>query len=188
MSGGRIGMTLARVSVTLALALSAAMTTGARTDSPQPAGIPRFELPASGLRLERPTRQGAFVDIVGRRSAFVGYEHRGLEAWVYPMKLVDDLRLAFTVEGYPLEIAGSDVLARITRHTRADDLHVCAFGVHGAPDHVCPARRARTRDAARDRVHAAADGERVLPTAPAADVAGGPADRQRRLEPHRTPV
>ncbi len=107
-------MTLARVSVTLALALSAAMTTGARTDSPQPAGIPRFELPASGLRLERPTRQGAFVDIVGRRSAFVGYEHRGLEAWVYPMKLVDDLRLAFTVEGYPLEIAGSDVLARIT--------------------------------------------------------------------------
>ena len=65
MSGGRIGMTLARVSVTLALALSAAMTTGARTDSPQPAGIPRFELPASGLRLERPTRQGAFVDIVG---------------------------------------------------------------------------------------------------------------------------
>jgi glycogen debranching enzyme len=77
-------------------------------------GIPRFALPASGLSLERPTRQGAFVDVVGRRAAFVGYEHRGLEAWVYPMKLLDDLRLGFTIEGYPLEIPGSDVLARIT--------------------------------------------------------------------------
>jgi glycogen debranching enzyme len=77
-------------------------------------GIPRFDIPSTGLKLERHTREGAFVDIVGHRSAFVGYEHRGLEAWVYPLKLLDDLRLVFTIEGYPLEIPGADVLARIS--------------------------------------------------------------------------
>jgi glycogen debranching enzyme len=84
-----------------------------QADAPTSNGIPRFALPSSGLRLERPTRAGAFVDVIGRRAAFVGYEHRGLEAWVYPMKLLDDLRLGFTIEGYPLEIPGEDVLARI---------------------------------------------------------------------------
>jgi glycogen debranching enzyme len=87
--------------------------TPAQTGAVALADIPRFDIPSSGLRLERPTRTGAFVDVVGRRAAFVGYEHRGLEAWVYPMKLLDDLRLGFTIEGYPLEIPGDDVLARI---------------------------------------------------------------------------
>jgi glycogen debranching enzyme len=68
---------------------------------------------ATGLVLERPSRAGAFVDVVGRRAAFVGYEHRGLEAWVYPLKLLDDLRFAFRIEGYPQEIDGNDILARI---------------------------------------------------------------------------
>jgi glycogen debranching enzyme len=92
---------------------NAADETCAQTGTSAPAGIRRFDIPASGLRLERPTRPGAFVDVVGRRAAFVGHEHRGLEAWVYPMKLLDDLRLGFTIEGYPLEISGDDVLARI---------------------------------------------------------------------------
>ena len=50
-----------------------------------PLGIPRFAWPSTGLSLERPSRHGAFLDVVGHRSAFVGYEHRGLEAWVYPL-------------------------------------------------------------------------------------------------------
>jgi len=76
-------------------------------------GIPRFSLPSTGLSLERPSKNGAFFDVVGRRSAFFGYEHRGMEAWVYPLKLVDDLELAFTLQGYPLEIRGRDVLSGI---------------------------------------------------------------------------
>ncbi|PYQ17942.1 MAG: hypothetical protein DMF81_26430, partial [Acidobacteria bacterium] len=58
-----------------------------------PAFVPRFPMPKSGLELERPVRSGAFFDVVGRRSALFGYETRGLEAWVYPLKLVDDFRL-----------------------------------------------------------------------------------------------
>jgi glycogen debranching enzyme len=68
--------------------------------------VPRFAVPASGLRLERHTESGAFFDVVGRRSAAFGYENRAMEAWAYPLKLVDDFTLGFLLEGYPLEIEG----------------------------------------------------------------------------------
>ena len=81
----------------------------ARTDSPR---LPKFALRKSGLELERRAQAGSFYDVVGRRSAAFGYEHRGLEAWVYPLKILDDFELSFRVEGYPLEFRGSDTLVR----------------------------------------------------------------------------
>jgi glycogen debranching enzyme len=75
--------------------------------------IPSFPLRKSGLELERAARAGAFYAVTGRRSAAFGYEHRALEAWVYPLKILDDFRLSFQIEGYPLEFAGADTLARI---------------------------------------------------------------------------
>jgi glycogen debranching enzyme len=87
---------------------------------------------STGLALERPSRPGAFVDVVGRRAAFFGYEHRGLEAWVYPLKLLDDLQFGFTIEGYPLEIAASDALVRVRATPEATTfIHAHpAFTVH----------------------------------------------------------
>jgi len=82
-------------------------------EPPASAFLPRFPMPKSGLELERPVRPGAFFDVVGRRSALFGYETRGLEAWVYPLKLVDDFRLSFRLEGYPLDIESTDIAARI---------------------------------------------------------------------------
>ncbi|HLL70763.1 MAG TPA: GH116 family glycosyl hydrolase [Pyrinomonadaceae bacterium] len=67
----------------------------------------------SGLELERAAHAGAFYAVTGRRAAAFGYEHRALEAWVYPLKILDDFRLSFQIEGYPLEFAGADTLARI---------------------------------------------------------------------------
>jgi glycogen debranching enzyme len=93
--------------------LPAADAWAAPPDSP-PAGIPRFELPKSGLQLERPTRPGAFFDVVGHRSAVFGYENRPFEAWAYPLKLLDDFKLAFQLEGYPLEFAGADTRVAVT--------------------------------------------------------------------------
>jgi glycogen debranching enzyme len=81
---------------------------------PPAPGIPRFDLTRSGLELERPTRYGAFFDVVGRRSAVFGYENRPFEAWVYPMKLLDDFKLSFQLEGYPLELEGADTAAAVT--------------------------------------------------------------------------
>src|SRR5215208_1810396 len=75
--------------------------------------LPKFTLKASGLQLERRTQAGSFFDVVGRRSAAFGYEHRAMEAWVYPMKILDDFELSFRVEGYPLEFRGADTLVRV---------------------------------------------------------------------------
>ncbi|HSB61588.1 MAG TPA: amylo-alpha-1,6-glucosidase, partial [Vicinamibacteria bacterium] len=84
-------------------------------DAPAAAiGIPRFPLPESGLVLDRPVRAGRFFDVVGRRSGVFGYENQPMEAWVWPLKLVDELRLAFRLQDYPLEIDGADVLAMIS--------------------------------------------------------------------------
>ncbi|HYP02498.1 MAG TPA: GH116 family glycosyl hydrolase [Pyrinomonadaceae bacterium] len=77
------------------------------------ASVPKFPLRQSGLELERAAQAGAFYSVAGRRAAAFGYEHRALEAWVYPMKILDDFRLSFQIEGYPLEFSGADTLARI---------------------------------------------------------------------------
>src|SRR5215204_3028556 len=75
--------------------------------------VPKFPLPQSGLRLERRTRPGAFLDVLGRKSAVFGYEHRQLEAWAYPLQILDQFELSFRLEGYPLEFRGADTMAFI---------------------------------------------------------------------------
>jgi glycogen debranching enzyme len=74
---------------------------------------PKFQLETSGLALERRTRPGAFFDVLGRKSAVFGYEHRQLEAWAYPLQLLDGFELAFRLEGYPLELRAADTSATI---------------------------------------------------------------------------
>src|SRR6266567_4197603 len=75
--------------------------------------IPKFELKKSGLKLERHTQAGSFFDVVGHRSAVLGYENRTQEAWVYPLKILDDFELSFRIEGYPLEFRGPDIAVKI---------------------------------------------------------------------------
>ena len=101
-----------------ALCLPFLFTLGVAAQSPaRPDGVsqlvPKFPFPQSGLRLERRTRPGAFLDVLGRKSAVFGYEHRQLEAWAYPLQILDGFELSFRVEGYPLEFKGSDTAALI---------------------------------------------------------------------------
>jgi glycogen debranching enzyme len=77
------------------------------------AQTPKFNLKKSGLELGRRTQAGTFFDVVGRKSALAGYENRGFEAWVYPLKILDDFKLSFHLEGYPLEIQGTDTMTSI---------------------------------------------------------------------------
>jgi glycogen debranching enzyme len=58
-------------------------------------------------------RRGRFFDVVGRRSAIFGRESDPLEAWVYPLKVLDDFALSFRLKDYPLDIEGGDVLTTI---------------------------------------------------------------------------
>src|SRR5438093_6175317 len=89
-----------------------------RDQTSAPPRIDRFPLRASRLELARPAHAGAFYDVIGRRSALFGYENRSFEAWVYPLKVLDDFSLSFRLEGYPLEIDGNDIMASI--HVRPE--------------------------------------------------------------------
>lgn len=75
--------------------------------------IPKKELPKSRLELARRTQNGSFYDVIGRKSAAFGYEHRNMEAWVYPIKILDDFALDFQIEGYNLPFNGKDILTNI---------------------------------------------------------------------------
>jgi glycogen debranching enzyme len=95
------------------LAASALLFAACATAAAAQTLTPKFELKQSGLRLERRTRPGAFLDVLGRKSAVFGYEHGQLEAWTYPLQILDGFELSFRVEGYPLEFEGSDTAALI---------------------------------------------------------------------------
>jgi glycogen debranching enzyme len=74
---------------------------------------------ASGLSLERRTHPGAFFDVLGRRAGVFGYEHLGFEVWIYPLKILEDFRLSFSLEGYPLQIPAEEILTTITTRPEA---------------------------------------------------------------------
>jgi glycogen debranching enzyme len=93
-------------------ALSLKAQTSPKSQTP-PAVTSKFTLRKSGLELERHTQLGSFFDVVGRKSAVFGYENRGFEAWVYPLKIIDDFKLSFRLQGYPLDINGVDIEASI---------------------------------------------------------------------------
>jgi glycogen debranching enzyme len=99
---------------TLCLALFARSTPVAAFDST----IDRFPVRSDTFQLDRATHTGAFFDVIGRRSALFGYENRALEAWVYPLKILDDFALFFRLDGYPLDIDGRDIMASI--HVRPE--------------------------------------------------------------------
>ena len=86
----------------------------------QPAALPeKFALRKSGLELERRTQSGSFFDVAGRRSALFGYENRAMEAWIYPLKILDDFQLSFNLQGYPLDIHGPDIMVSINARPEA---------------------------------------------------------------------
>jgi glycogen debranching enzyme len=81
--------------------------------------VTKFTPKSSGLKLERRTQAGSFFDVVGRRSAVFGYENRSLEAWVYPLKILDDFTLSFRLQGYPLDVNGTDIAVEIDARPEA---------------------------------------------------------------------
>lgn len=89
-------------------------------------GVGRFPLETSGatagLGLTGPVRPGAYVSDVGRRAAVFGDETGAFEVWVWPLKLVRDLRLAFRIPEYDEPIAGATVATRVT--TRPEGLTI----------------------------------------------------------------
>lgn len=99
-----------RLTFCLLLGFSIASAVNAQMTS---ASIPKFELRKSGLELERRAQAGRFFDVVGRKSAVAGYENRSLEAWIYPLKILDDFNLSFRLHGYSLDIPGTEAMTSV---------------------------------------------------------------------------
>ncbi len=57
---------------------------------------------AAELEISRPARSWEFLGTVGHRSAILGRESGTFEAWVFPLKLIDDFRLEFKLNGRPI--------------------------------------------------------------------------------------
>jgi len=76
--------------------------------------VERFGMRASGLVLERPSRAGRFIASIGGRAAALGYEHRPFELWAWPLKIADDVDVAFSLEGYPVPFEGRDLLTSVS--------------------------------------------------------------------------
>ncbi|HEX6649932.1 MAG TPA: hypothetical protein VF075_10340, partial [Pyrinomonadaceae bacterium] len=94
-------------------------TTAQAQDGMDKSLLRKFDLKESGLSLERRTQSGTFFDVVGHNSVALGYENRALEAWVYPLKILDDFECQFTIEGYPLAFRGRDIAVLINARPEA---------------------------------------------------------------------
>ncbi|MDP8981679.1 MAG: hypothetical protein M3O35_13945 [Acidobacteriota bacterium] len=70
-----------------------------------------FSIQAAGLEISRPARPWEFLDATGPKSAWLGHEDGTLEAYVWPLKIVKNLRLRFR-SGERL-IPGASVARRI---------------------------------------------------------------------------
>lgn len=108
---------LSALSVSILLAIS--VLAKAQSSSPI---IPRFDLPESGPVLERTTNAGSFFEAVGRKAAVFGYENKPFEAWVYPLKIYEDAELHFSIDDYPVPIAGTEIMRRIEVRPEATTL------------------------------------------------------------------
>lgn len=87
------------------LLLSSAIAQGAET---LPV-VRKFPIADSPIQISQPVRRGKYIESGGRHAVLMGREEGVFESWVYPMKLVHDLRMSFTVEGYSYPISGADL-------------------------------------------------------------------------------
>jgi glycogen debranching enzyme len=60
-------------------------------------------LPQISHQISHRVRSGGFVSAVGPRAALLGKEDGRFEAWVYPLKIVRDLRVRFHIDGRVVE-------------------------------------------------------------------------------------
>ena len=115
-------MRLVLLAPLVAVLLATVASAQPRAGSPTAGLVARFAFPASGPLLERTTTTGSFFDVVGRRAAVFGYENRPFEAWVYPLKVLEDARLTFSLEDYPVPSDGLAIMRRIEVRPEATTL------------------------------------------------------------------
>jgi len=75
---------------------------------------------AKKLELSRPVRPWEFLAAVGKRAGLLGNESGRVEAWVYPLKILRDLRLTILTEGR--EIPAETLVRTVIAHPESTTL------------------------------------------------------------------
>jgi hypothetical protein len=76
-------------------------------------GIPRFDIPDSGLVWEAPAQPLKYFDATGRRAAVFGKQDGQFEAWIYPIKVLHGFRLEFQQDGMVEPVRGEACLQEV---------------------------------------------------------------------------
>jgi hypothetical protein len=86
----------------------------ARQAKPAPPAIRKFAIADNPIQYSQPVRRGKYMESAGRRAVLMGREEGTFESWVYPMKIVHNLRFDFTVDGYSYPLNAADLAEWIT--------------------------------------------------------------------------
>src|SRR5512137_2292042 len=78
-----------------------------------PAVVARFARDANPIALRGPARPERYMESSGRKAALLGREDGSFEAWVYPLKVLHDFRLAFGTPDYAEPIPGANLAATV---------------------------------------------------------------------------
>ncbi|TLY57239.1 MAG: hypothetical protein E6K48_15150, partial [Gammaproteobacteria bacterium] len=109
----RAGTVLLALGMLLGMLLGCASALGAQLE----AGVPQ---PSSRLVWSSDaTLPSRFISAHGRRAALFGYSENGLEAWAYPVQILNGYRVSFRQQGAATEIEGQAILRRITYSPQA---------------------------------------------------------------------
>lgn len=76
--------------------------------------IKKFTIADSPIQFSQPVRRGKYIESAGRRAVLMGREEGTFESWIYPMKVVHNLRLEFNVDGYSYPLSAADLAEWIT--------------------------------------------------------------------------
>ncbi len=90
-----------------------APATAAPPAAAAPATIPRFVRAANPIALAGEARPERYMEASGRKAALLGREDGSFEAWVYPLKVVHDVRLSFGVPEYADPIPGASLASSV---------------------------------------------------------------------------
>jgi glycogen debranching enzyme len=93
-----------------AVVLNVVVVSGLRA---QAVTVPRFEPVRNPIELTGPARAGMYLGDEGRQAAVFGLESGAFEIWVWPVKLVRDLDLAFRIPEYDDPIPASSVAREV---------------------------------------------------------------------------
>ncbi|UCC41319.1 MAG: hypothetical protein JSV96_07820 [Candidatus Aminicenantes bacterium] len=75
--------------------------------------IKKFTLKSGQPHLHRPVQSGCYFESTGQKSAILGTEDGNFEVWIYPYKVLHNLKLHFLIEDEKEIIEGQKIASRV---------------------------------------------------------------------------